>query len=749
MPAPDHWGNGWPYAANGAIAASAGTAAPAHWSNGRPFDAGGALAVEYGAAVTQRGRLPFTANGRVAIGGEELAADHYQGGVAYTSDGRLAVSREAPATWVNGLPLAADGRLAMQDYLIHLPLRGTLEALGASLTPTYSGVTANRLVLDHDGVWRYVNAGEPRFWGWRRVENTAPSIGGAFASPWSKQEFSGSAKVTEYGDNGFEIKGDPDDSDFRGWANLLTTSLRANVAGATWAVSCEVFNVYGLEDVTNEFYMLDVVNTTNTVPDNQTRTAEIGLAARGRWVRVCAIMQPGADADGQIRFGVGTGSAKTTGSRGLHVRFRNFQLEEIGGASVQCCSEYIDPDSDELGIGGAVTGVKYLETANGNTLDTATGIVTEAAGAALSTMKGMLFEPARQNMITGGLSTWTPLNCTIESTTAEGPDGRKVWVTIDDGTDLSAFHRIYKSATVVNADDRVIVSVCARRAAGSDTALSMQVTNGGGNSFQAVFDLDVGGVIFSSDSGLATLDSAGYVALGGGWFWCWIAGQADSGAVGDTTVSCVVGSAKDDGSFDAIDGANRQIDLAMAMAQDTGASTLVAQFPHSWVANGSWYAADKTVDFGDVSGVVDGALWSLELSRFQGLNDASAFPQNDRYVGLNSAFNTGYGSYTNTNSRQVLAYNGTAGPVTAADDVADFAPYKLRRRSRVSHETGVATYHGDANAENNTVDATPIAVGDFTIGNLYVSANVGAPYMLTGVTIWGGALGQAWAEEGF
>jgi len=748
MPAPDHWGNGWPYAANGAIAASAGTAAPAHWSNGRPFDAGGALAVEYGAAVTHRGRLPFTANGRVAIGDEDDFASHYQGGVPYTSDGRLAVSRGAPAQWVNAIPLAEDGRLALQDYLFSAPMVINLAFAGTTgTTPAYSGTTDNRLVLDHDGVFRRAAAGEPRFWGARRVENFLPKPTLGFGGAWNTPLTGGTGTVECDSAGVVTIRGAPGDTGFRGAAVIASTALRANASGMRWAISCEVRNVWGLEDITNEDDMIDVFNTSNLLPEIRISATDIGPAARGRWVRICELIEPGTDADGSIRFGVGVNNTRTVGPNGLHVEMRNFQLEEVGGASVDCCGEYVDPDVDYIG-NGAVTGIRYFDTENGNTVDLATGIVTEAEGDPLAweTLKGVYCEPGASNELsTVALTSWTVQRSTCAASAEVGPDGRLTAYEIDEGTNTGLYHRVYVNCTVTDETARILFHACVKKGDGTDTAAVIGVDNDATSRFYAVVNLDDGTIIASAGANGGTLDSVGVVPLGNGWFWVWVAGQCDT-VTDDTSVQPFISTAKDDGTL-TYTGESRTIHAAFPMVQDTGAATLVTQAPATFLPVGTSLSADKVIDFGDVSGEVDGGAFSYEASRYELIYNAATHPQNNRYFGLDSAISSGYLSYVNTNNGPDIAFNGTSSTTTGSDTTSDFDELKLRRRMRLSQDDGVACYHGIATSENGEIDATPVDVGGpWSVGNLYAGANVGAPYAVSRLTVWGAPLGQTWAE---
>jgi len=112
-----------------------GTAAPDHFNNGIPYDADGALASDFASAMSHYHQgLPFTAAGRlVAKTGllgfygsgaapfidaetlliEEAVAVIWSGGVGYTSAGAIAIAAVKPTSAVtnNGVEVTNNGEV--------------------------------------------------------------------------------------------------------------------------------------------------------------------------------------------------------------------------------------------------------------------------------------------------------------------------------------------------------------------------------------------------------------------------------------------------------------------------------------------------------------------------------------------------------------------------------------------------------------------------------------------------------------
>lgn len=399
----------------------------------------------------------------------------------------------------------------------------------ASGTLSYSPPTNGRIAPDHDGVLRRVNAGEPRFWGARRVENHLP-ICTSFSSPWSRSLFGTASLELTATENEIEIIGGANDSAFRAILIITTTSLKSNTPYSRWAISCYVENVYGLEDMAEDGTVIDVFSTTNTTPTavSSGAIAAASPAGSGTKVRICALLSPGADADGQIRIGLGTNVAKTTGANGLKVRFSDFQVEEVGGASVDCCGDYVKPGIDYLG-NNVVTGVQYFDTENGNSVN-ASGIVTEAAGAALTTMHGWYAEPTYTQ------SCQKPVDLTIDASNWYGPAG-----TVTTALDSSVLnpsgryaswvmtaiagagnHRMYTGAIAKSAADEVwTISVYAKK--GTERYFNLQLANNVETDYAKLgFDFDTPSNITHVTPGAFTTHDYGYEDVGGGWYRLWL-----------------------------------------------------------------------------------------------------------------------------------------------------------------------------------------------------------------------------------
>jgi len=106
----------------------------------------------------------------------------------------------------------------------------------------------------------------------------------------------------------------------------------------------------------------------------------------------------------------------------------DYQIEDLTGSLNQNPSSYISKGVLSSPYHGAnVDGVEYFTYANGNTVSS--GVVTEAQGAALTTMKGISIEGARTNLALYSRdfsnAAWVASNVTKAANAAVGPFGTK------------------------------------------------------------------------------------------------------------------------------------------------------------------------------------------------------------------------------------------------------------------------------------------------------------------------------------
>lgn len=105
---------------------------------------------------------------------------------------------------------------------------------------------------------------------------------------------------------------------------------------------------------------------------------------------------------------------RIVGDTATTVTATNAQLEEVTAQTNQNPGEYVSTHTAY--DGQSVKGVRYFNYENGNTVD-GNGVVTEAQGAALSTLKGFSYEPATTNKIAGAYNAVGPDMLSAELTT--------------------------------------------------------------------------------------------------------------------------------------------------------------------------------------------------------------------------------------------------------------------------------------------------------------------------------------------
>jgi hypothetical protein len=109
--APDHYHNGLPYEASGALCGENGSAS--YYHQGLGFTSNGRVSMAGGAAVRYNsGAMPLTNANRISSG--ILPVDHYSCGVAYNSGHKVIFDRQVPTTagvTNNGIPVTNNGEV--------------------------------------------------------------------------------------------------------------------------------------------------------------------------------------------------------------------------------------------------------------------------------------------------------------------------------------------------------------------------------------------------------------------------------------------------------------------------------------------------------------------------------------------------------------------------------------------------------------------------------------------------------------
>ena len=278
----------------------------------------------------------------------------------------------------------------------------------------------------------------------------------------------------------------------------------------------------------------------NTGTPTVTINAHSGSVVNGQsvtlgssWVRVTSPVNTGLAADTfeYIMLGaLGTALGATAPTASIDILVWGAQLEEISGQSNQNPGEYISVGVTSAPYHGAnVDGVKYFATKNGNTV--ASGVITEAVGAAINTANGAssatctairplgFLKEIRSdttNFTTEtGFNGWTKTNVTVTELNAVSPAGDTTAALLTENA-TNAGHLVNTSGTISGTDP--IFSVFVKAA--TRTQCQLRVGDTGANFVDVAFDLSGSGsiLIAQSASGTATARGAGIIAYPGGWF---------------------------------------------------------------------------------------------------------------------------------------------------------------------------------------------------------------------------------------
>lgn len=296
------------------------------------------------------------------------------------------------------------------------PLTHSLDLARGIGTPTYSrsdGADRRATVTDFEGLIRTVKNGEARFEGARRVENLVTYSEAFDNSVWvgycgTKNFVANSGDITApngtytaekiIGPSSMSCGGTDAWGVFYNNGTVLTS-------GQSYTVSIWMRGVSGGESLTFGL--------------NDTHGATVTLTAG--WKQYSATFTNISNTSRGLQFHTNTSNAV--------YYVWGAQLEDVTGQSNQNPSEYVSTNVKTASPyhGAGVDGVKYFDTANGNTVTS--NIVTEATGAKIpsSTLKGYLAEGARTNALLQSETlgtTWAPSNLTVATNSVSAPSGQ-------------------------------------------------------------------------------------------------------------------------------------------------------------------------------------------------------------------------------------------------------------------------------------------------------------------------------------
>jgi len=388
--------------------------------------------------------IPVDANGNMVVNLQSA-----EGGSVVTStleEGALSAS-------VSGVTVnfsdATTGRVVDGISLPAAPFMGYFGQHKCSLIPElgpYPNFTRDTSsggglghVKNHLGMAVRSTLGESLFWGARRVENLTSHSNTLTNAVWTLDS---SATIQYVNDS--TIGAD----DGTTWELSLTSSTSSTIrrtSGSTYRAMPHVMSV--------ELRAGTLTNVQLAVWVSGGADLEVATVIVGQeWARYYLPCSP----TGAAAYVYGIRSLGTAGT----VLVRRFQFEE-DYAVATVPSEYIsknDPPLSKFWHGAAVDGVKYFDTALGNTGNIGTHVVTEITGALLTTCKGIATFPTTQQQITNN-DVWTGWSVSASTlaldATIKAPDGTYSTYKLAEDTTASSAHRVVftLSATMATYDD--------------------------------------------------------------------------------------------------------------------------------------------------------------------------------------------------------------------------------------------------------------------------------------------------------
>lgn len=326
---------------------------------------------------------------------------------------------------------------------------------GQSEPFTVSRSAGGVYVMDNEGLLRFARDNEQPFVNLRRVENvlarmSVTSSQDLTTAGWIK---GGSCTVTRDAtvltDDGLS-------------SNLITFTDNTSAAAITTAsITSETaakrswFTAFRIKAGTVASIQVGFLDGAGSLLTQQQCTLT------SSWTTFGEILSQYAGANGNVKLRLRADGAGT-----LYIDYG--QMEEITGASVQVFGGRVGVDTQ---YGAGIAAVKYFATTNGNTYNSSTGVVTEAAGTAL-TSGAALIEAQGTNLVAApnyrNISTWTSTGVTMKATTPTGIDGTTLTVSqneIMEDTGTTEHRKDITWTAATAAKQSVMVAV--RRGAGT------------------------------------------------------------------------------------------------------------------------------------------------------------------------------------------------------------------------------------------------------------------------------------------
>lgn len=402
-------------------------------------------------------------------------------------------------------------------------------------TPTFFTGATVATFTDWEGMVRRSRASEARFTGSRRVENLiAGSSENLNHASWSKSSGgSGSAAPTIT-------------------ANFATDPLGGSTASrGQFNMGSDAVN--GYSDIYNTYAVTGVRAFRTSVwlkANTGTPTVLLGTASSGgtppanykavvvdsTWRRYTTTVVTTVTATSQVRLELGLeGTTYTAGvacSASADVLMWGAQLEEMTGQSNTNPGEYVS-----VGVlaapyhGCAIDGVKCFATKNGNTV--ASGIITEAVGAAITSASGgstlstdavgplgLIIDESISNVALNGedINAWTVSAATITNNALAGPTGEVLADALVENTANSP-HFVHQVVSKATSAITYTFSVFAKK--GARDEFNMTASASGGNA-GVYCNVNNGTVRNGAASGDFAYTGSGVLAFPNGWYRFWL-----------------------------------------------------------------------------------------------------------------------------------------------------------------------------------------------------------------------------------
>jgi len=281
-------------------------------------------------------------------------------------------------------------------------------ALGGNETLTRSA--GGVYVMDHQGILRFARDNEQPFVNLRRVENVLARMSVTSSQDLTTAGWIKGASCTVTRDS--TVLTDSGEN-----SNLITTIdgtsasiLYCGTVASTPADRRSWFGAARIKAGTLSSVILRISDGSfNVVSDK-------AITLTSTWTTFGALIDPYAAVNGLVRLSLRIAAAGT-----FYVDY--MQFEEVTGASVKVFGGRVGVSTQ---YAAGIAAVKYFATTNENTYNSTTGVVTEAAGTAL-TSGAALIEGQATNLIAAAdyrdFAVWTATGVTMVASTPTGIDG--------------------------------------------------------------------------------------------------------------------------------------------------------------------------------------------------------------------------------------------------------------------------------------------------------------------------------------